>query len=595
MAEKSCLKIAALTLVLVMVLVVIIVPITTDPNTMPHAPAMFEHNGFVNVTFKRYCPCAPAPYGTPYNGEPDATSSTNPRQISNAVFDQTTSSPSPLSAMWWLMGQFVDHEITGSDESDVELHINIAGDPTFGSVPHLTSKRVNVLIDEEQCRLPINRHTPFIDASNVYSYDIQKLPLLRFEEGGLLKTSEGNMLPFKDLENPTAFSCGDERCMEHAGLTAMHTIWMREHNHWAKVISSAKRSWSNDQVYWKARQVVIAEMQKVIYEEWLPALLGSMTYLLGTPEYDPELTPDIHTEFAVAAFRTGHSMVNNHIETDAGPISLIQLFTQSMAMHSPISTLGELLKGFSTTPAEVMDAKVVSGLRNFLFGSLGLDLVTMNIVRGREVGIARYGEILRCIMGRTGPETSSNLDALHGMLQEDLVEGSNTGATAGTIVAQQFKRLRDSDPNFYLWESQKEAIGSILYNQIERVTMKDILVRNTNLKHGDLNENVFLVYFFVVCSSIDLPIAPSLVYMPLMLFGRRRSMYFGMFFCAMVVSSSISSVYQCQFSSSFLRAVRFRSRFTASNDISRCACPEKNGEILSAHLHPELECLACRF
>ena len=484
-----CPRITALLFILGFVLVIIFVPIFQEPGGIPLAPDAFEHLGYVNVSFKRHCPCDP----TPYAGDLDAQSPTNPRQISNALFDQTDTTTSPLSALWWLFGQFFDHETTGSRETSEILSINITGDPTFSQLSELTIKRLEVEIDEDQCRLPLNSHTPFVDASNVYSYDEELLAVMRSPDGGRLRTSAGNKLPFKDPENPTEFLCGDHRCMEHAGLTSMHTVWLREHNHWAGVIAGAKGSWTSDQVFWKARQLVIAEFQKIIYEEWLPALLGSMTHLMGTPEHDPSLSPDIHTEFAVAAFRVGHSMVNNHIETDSGTVSLIQLFTQSLQRHSPTSTLGELMKGFTKTPAEKVDIKVVSGLRNFLFGSLGLDLVTMNLARGREVGIPKYGEILRCVMGRTGSETSSTIDALQGMLQEDLVEGSNVGETIGTILIEHFKRLRDADPNFYTRKEQKAAIGFTLYKQVERVTMKDVLVRNTNLVPGDLNENVFLL------------------------------------------------------------------------------------------------------
>jgi len=478
--------------------IIIVIPLVTSPGTMPPAPMVFEHLGYVGRPFKRHCPCAPSPpYGTSYDGETNATSPTNPRVISNTIFHQEESIPSDiLSALWWLMGQFWDHETTGSVETDEELHVNITGDPYFTPKSVLISKRAKVVIDSDGCRLPINEHTPFVDASNVYSYNETFLnEVLRDSVGGRLKTSPGNMLPFKSGTNEQEFICGDHRCMEHAGLTSMHTLWVREHNYWADVISQMRGDWTHDQVFWKARQVVIGEMQHIIYTEWLPALLGSKTHLLTEPppRYNPNLEPDVHTEFAIAAYRLGHSQVNNEITLDSETLTMGQLFTQNLARHQPDSKIGDLLKGFTKTRAEKVDDKVVSGLRNFLFGPVGLDLVTLNLVRGREVGIARYGEILRCIMGKFGPETHSNLDAFQGMLQEPLVEGSEVGETVATIIAEQFRRLRDSDPNFYLWDSQKAAIGHPLYNEVRTVTMKRILVRNTELTNQDLNDNVFIV------------------------------------------------------------------------------------------------------
>jgi hypothetical protein len=35
------------------------------------------------------------------------------------------------------------------------------------------------------------------------------------------------------------FVAGDKRVNEHVGLSAMHTIWVREHNRWANAIRRA--------------------------------------------------------------------------------------------------------------------------------------------------------------------------------------------------------------------------------------------------------------------------------------------------------------------------------------------------------------------
>lgn len=477
----------------------ITIPLVTSTGSMPPAPPGFEHEGYVGRTFKRLSKCAPdPPFGTSYAGEPDAESSTNPRVISNTVFHQEESIESDvLAALWWLFGQFLDHELTESHPNGDLLSINITGDPYFVTKTELTINRVEAEIDDEGCRLPRNFHTSFIDASNVYSYNATFLnTYLRDSTGGRLKTSPGDMLPFKPGTDEKQFICGDHRCMEHAGLTSMHTLWVREHNHWAKVIQNLRGDWTHDQIFWKARQVVIAEIQHIVYTEWLPALLGSRAYILTepAPKYNPDLHPDIYTEFAVAAYRLGHSMVNNHINLKGGEsISLVQLFTQSLQMHKPGTDIGRLLQGFTKTRAQRVDDKVVSGLRNFLFGPIGMDLVTMNIARGREIGVARYGEILKSVMGKFGPETESTLDPLLGMLQEPHIEGSQVGETMATIIGKQFRELRDSDPNFYLWDSQKEAIGHPLYNEINTVTMKRILIRNTDLTESDLNENAFIV------------------------------------------------------------------------------------------------------
>ena len=53
-------------------------------------------------------------------------------------------------------------------------------------------------------------------------------------------------------------------------------------------------------------------MQKITYDEFLPALLG---HKLGSyPGYDDSVDPSISTEFATAGYRMGHSMVAGDID-----------------------------------------------------------------------------------------------------------------------------------------------------------------------------------------------------------------------------------------------------------------------------------------
>ena len=73
-------------------------------------------------------------------------------------------------------------------------------------------------------------------------------------------------------------------------------------------------------LYQEARRLVGAEMQNIVYGEYLPTVLGVdfMTrYDLIVEEetdYDPKVDPTIFNSFATAAFRFGHSMINGKLE-----------------------------------------------------------------------------------------------------------------------------------------------------------------------------------------------------------------------------------------------------------------------------------------
>ena len=85
------------------------------------------------------------------------------------------------------------------------------------------------------------------------------------------------------------------RANEQVGLTASHTLFVREHNRLAADLKDRLDSGDaalttklnnsgltqKDFIYESARKVVGAQIQKITYEEWLPVVLGQDTL----PEY----------------------------------------------------------------------------------------------------------------------------------------------------------------------------------------------------------------------------------------------------------------------------------------------------------------------
>ena len=54
----------------------------------------------------------------------------------------------------------------------------------------------------------------------------------------------------------------------------MHTIWMREHNRVAKLLANYNPTWNDESIFQEARRIVIAEMQHITYNEYIPNLLS---------------------------------------------------------------------------------------------------------------------------------------------------------------------------------------------------------------------------------------------------------------------------------------------------------------------------------
>ena len=160
------------------------------------------------------------------------------------------------------------------------------------------------------------------------------------------------------------------------------------------------------EVFEPTRHIVTALMQKVIYGEWLPVILGkdfvkNSTNKLDIPQegtsYDPKVNPSIENGFATAAFRFGHSMIQGLIE-NRNPTTNKRKFEQvrdnlfNTTMYD--NGVDDIMYGLTQQPAEKMDAHVTKDVTNFLFKATGADhgqdLVARNIQRGRDHSLASY-------------------------------------------------------------------------------------------------------------------------------------------------------------------------------------------------------------
>jgi hypothetical protein len=144
----------------------------------------------------------------------------------------------------------------------------------------------------------------------IYGSDEARALALRTLGGdGKLKTSSGNLLPLNTfgLDNgtggsvdPTKFYvAGDLRANDEIGLTAVHTLMMREHNRLAEQIAIVNPSWDDEAIYQRARKLVGAEIQVITFNEFLPALLGDAAPSI-TGTYDANSSAAILSEFSTA-------------------------------------------------------------------------------------------------------------------------------------------------------------------------------------------------------------------------------------------------------------------------------------------------------
>lgn len=468
--------------------------------------------------------------------EPMTEGRPSPRLISNAVFDQPFLMPNSKNASdyLWQWGQFLDHDLDLSDGIDPPESMPIAvpmGDPYFD--PNNTGTAVipfnRTIYDPESGtqvgnpRLQINEISAWIDASNVYGSDSVRAFALRTLDGtGKLKTSAGNMLPFNLEQLPNAGGsgsnlhlAGDVRANEQVGLTAMHTLFVREHNRLATQIALEDPLLTGDKIYQAARRIVGGIMQFITYEEFLPLLLGNDA-IPPYSGYDINANADISNVFSTVAYRFGHSALSPTIkrvmadgtEHSNGELELRDAFFAPQVLAEPDS-FDALLRGLSTQVCQSIDAHVIDDIRNFLFGppgAGGLDLVSLNLQRGRDHGLDTYTEI-RDQMNLSTPasfsEISANvatqnrlaavydspndMDAWAGGLAEDLLPDALVGELFYTIIRKQFIALRDGDRFWYEIDLDPNELAIV-----QSSTLAEVIRRNTSIGN-EISDNVFVV------------------------------------------------------------------------------------------------------
>jgi hypothetical protein len=197
---------------------------------------------------------------------------------------------------------------------------------------------------------------------------------------------------------------GDHRADENVALTAVHTVWHREHNFQAERIRAAHPEWSDEQLFQAAKVIQNAEYQRVVFTEFAEAMSGPIPGPShGFSGYNPDVNPGISDEFAGAMYRVGHSMINETIPftNGAGTTQQIPLFSAFLnpgmfggrdPLTHGVGGAAAIIAGEVGVAHQRIDTQVVEVIRSKLLGT-PLDLYAANIERGRERGIATLNEL----------------------------------------------------------------------------------------------------------------------------------------------------------------------------------------------------------
>jgi hypothetical protein len=404
----------------------------------------------------------------------------SPRYISNRIFNdlgQNIFSENNVSQWAWAWGQFIDHDIGLRNETPgakapiaysktdpLESFTNDLGRIDFARTP--AAKGTGTTSPRQE----INTLTSFIDGSGVYGVTNARLEWLSAGpvDGNLANNSASLLLPggylpradargnaktapATDLFGPLngapsqAVIAGDVRANENIALTAIHTLFAREHN---RIVASLPPTLPAETKFDIARRIIGAEIQYITYTEFLPALGVSLPAYGG---YNAAVNPSLSNEFATVGYRA-HSMIHGQFDVafDAGQYTAsklrafraggisVALEDGARSLQIPLTVafgdpalvpqvgLGPLLKSLGAERQYRNDEQIDNTLRSVLFEipkpgttdpsacqapvvdprcfSVVQDLGAIDIQRARDHGIPLYNDLRRAY-GLT-PKTS---------------------------------------------------------------------------------------------------------------------------------------------------------------------------------------------
>lgn len=503
------------------------------------------------------------------------------RAISNAVMalapdDQNHPSTFGVNELFDFFGQALTHDVAEASLVSAGLPLLMDGLPfPFG--------RTGSEIDAAGVRQQHNEETSFLDLSFVYGNsqareDLARADIVdpatgaRTQSAKLLLGADG-LLPtiaqvaadsaidnnpiqsgslevlaiytdpgFAGLPNPAntpadatfenLYYTGDNRANQQPPLIVLQTIWAREHNYQVDQLTpyATANGWTQDQLFEAARAISEAEWQHIVFEEYLPKLVGTQAddLLAAYKATHPgDIPAGIINEWTTVAFRFGHDQSSNdytllnadgstYFQVSLGTAFQLAAAAQNVpgAGHSA-EDIDAWIRGLAAQFTQEIDGKVADGNRNALFGGLGgvVDLEAFDIQRGRDHGVGNYNT-LRAGLGLStyasfdefgaannldpallaalkavysdanGVEHIEWLDSIVGGLLEKKYADSQLGETFTLLNAIQFDVLKAGDPFYF---ENRLAGNPELIAQIKGVTQAEINDRNSGTDHSHLD------------------------------------------------------------------------------------------------------------
>lgn len=474
----------------------------------------------------------------------------NPRVISRELLTRDSFSPATtlnMLAAAWIQFMTRDWFTHGTGDKNNMWQIPLPTGDTFPQNPMLIPKTI---VDptrppDDRTAPPthVNLETPWWDASQVYPIDHQLQSSVRTGVGGKLTmvSQDG-----QELLPPPLLDQLAQRPGWWLGLGLLLTLFAREHNAICDRLATEYPTWSDEQLFQKARLINAALIAKIHTVEWTPAIIAHPTTVyalrgnwwgVGGQAFNPLLrrisddeiirgipgtavehhnAPYSLTEEFVAVYRMHPLIRDEYSIRRAGDDSSIEtrefdnLTDRKGNQFLESTSTADLLYSFGTLHPGALELHNYPKLLQYFTRPDGkiVDLAAIDVMRMREFGVPRYSlfrDLLHLRPIQSFEDVTTNqrwaremrdvydgridrLDLMIGMFAEPKPTGFGFSDTAFRIFILMASRRLKSD-RFFGNDYTPEVYTQVGYDWVENTTMGDVITRHYPSLRSVMNQD----------------------------------------------------------------------------------------------------------
>ncbi len=323
-----------------------------------------------------------------------------------------------LTAGYTYLGQFIAHDISFIRQNEIPTGL-LPPD----QIPQ--SRNPSLALDSLYGKGPESK-----EHANLYEDDGASLKLGRTAGTGQGVTLRAypNDLPRREEAGPLFRRAiiADERNDDNLVVAQTQVAFMKFHN--AIVASLKEKGVSSNELFQQARRIVIQHYQWIILKDFLPKIIDESvlrgairTHPLKHFNFEPDQEIFIPAEFALAAFRFGHSLIRNlyhwnSVQKKAGLIRLFSLTGKNGNLEGTIALSSDW---------------IIDWTRFYDFSAYGIARnQNFNMARAIQTSLpCRLKKLPRQFLSNINPEQYRSIAAL------DLIRGQRAGLPSGQDVA----------------------------------------------------------------------------------------------------------------------------------------------------------------